>query len=452
MKKRLIPLSIFLLCVMILAGTMYAQGSSHENKTEKTAAEAEDIQIAIEVLNISKFEVATGKYTAELGIYVQFPFLDLPSGIDYEVFENEITAKMKKEDKKELEKYYEYNDNNYEYDLKEGATEQECLRAYRIIKSSGYYESNLPFELVNGKIEKNQKTGKPEIERVEDTQDPGFIYYRFNAEMSAKFNFKYFPFDNQSLSIKLASPFSLSEVVYRPLESTTLLPDKIEFAVFETQIIKKANGDQKKVLLNSYLPNREKVSYLRKDGISKADERKVRTILDSFGFNSLISGDVTLPGWSIREGEPVYGTDSYLKWRYSTLTFPMTLSRDRLSAFLKVFVPLLILMLASFVSLFLGPSVIGNRYTVTAGMLLACAMLHLNATSSIPQTGYLTMADKIFISSYLSILLNLVASVMIIVFNEKKQEKTIKKTYFVALWLVPVLTLLLYLLIFTHVI
>ncbi len=69
----------------------------------------------------------------------------------------------------------------------------------------------------------------------------------------------------------------------------------------------------------------------------------------------------------------------------------MTITRNRLPAFMKVLVPLFILMLASFVTLIVGISVIGNRYTITAGMLLACAMLHLNATSSIPQTGYLTM-------------------------------------------------------------
>ncbi|MEQ8172922.1 MAG: hypothetical protein ABRQ38_28825 [Candidatus Eremiobacterota bacterium] len=61
------------------------------------------------------------------------------------------------------------------------------------------------------------------------------------------------------------------------------------------------------------------------------------------------------------------------------------------------------------------------------------------------------MADKIFISSYLSIFLNVASSVIMIFFNEKKLEKNVKMVYSTALWLIPLLTLVLYVLVFTHV-
>jgi len=452
MKKMLILFSVLLLLFLAPVCGVYAQDSSSETKADKKASEAEVLKIAMEVLNISKFDLAAGKYSAELIIYVQFPKLDLPSELDYSVFEDEILAKLKNEDKKVLQKYYEYDEEGYGYILKEDATEEECAKAYKIIKSSGYYENNLPFELVNGKIEKNEKTDKPKIERIEDPDDPTFVSYKINAEMTAKFDFKYFPFDNQNLPIKLACPYVLSDQVFKPLDEITLLPDQIEYSLFESQILKKADADSKKVILSAYLPNAEKTSYEIKDNVSKEDEKKIKAIFDKLGVNTLISLSVKLPGWNIKEGDPKYGVDSYMKERFSTFTFPITLARDRLSAFLKVFMPLLILILASFVSLLIGASVAGNRYAVTAGMLLACAMLHLNATSSLPQTGYLTMADKIFIFSYLSILLNLAASVVMIISNEKKMEKTVKMAYSTAMWLVPSITLFLYLLVFTHVI
>jgi len=431
---------------------IYAQDSAGDTKTGKQEAGADDIQIAMEVINISKFDLAAGRYSAELIIYVKFPALNLPSELDYSVFEDEILGKLKGEDRKELKKYYIYDEDGYGYVLKEDATAQEYARVYKIMKSTGYYENNLPFELVNGRIEKNEKTDKPKIERVEDPGDPTFISYRINAEMTAKFDFKYYPFDNQNLPVKLACPYVLSDQVFKPLDEITLLPDQIEYSLFESQVIKKAGSDNKKVILSAYLPNAEKTYYELKDNISKQDERKIKSILDRQGVNTLISLSIKLPGWNIREGDPKYGVDSYMKERFSTFTFPITLSRDRLSSFMKVFMPLLILILASFASLFIGPSVVGNRYAVTAGMLLACAMLHLNATSSLPQTGYLTMADKIFIFSYLSILLNLSASVVMIISNENKMEKTVKQAYRTAVWLVPSVTLFFYLLVFIHVI
>jgi hypothetical protein len=451
MKKVLIMFLISLLCLVSLSVSVFAQGGSGGEKTDK-ATGSEALKISLEVLNITRVDLASGKYSAELGINVQFPSLDLPDDIDFNVYESEILPKIKKEDGRELGKFYLYDEENFCYSLKEDLSEKDAMKAYKILKSSGYYENNLPFELVNGRIEKNEKTDKPKVDRIEDPNDPTFVYYKINAEMSAKFDFKYFPFDKQSLPIKLACPYVMSAQVFKPMDEITLLPDAIEAGLFDAQVAKKLTGENRTLVLGAYKINNEKTSYELKEDVSKADEKKITAAFDSIGFNSLISPSVKLPGWTIRQGVPKYGVDSYMKERFSTFTFPITMTRDRLSAFLKVFMPLLILMVASFVSLFIGTSVAGNRYAVTAGMLLACAMLHLNATSSLPQIGYMTMTDKVFIFSYLSILLNLASSVLLISFNEKKQEKNVKMVYTTALWLVPSVTLICYLLIFSHVI
>lgn len=449
---------IVILCMVLLSGRAFTKqqtaGGKEKLKTESSAApvQADETKIALELLGVSKFDLATGKYNAEVGVYVQYSQLDLPSELEVEVFENEILPKVKKEDRKQLEKYYEYDEKTYTYVLKEGLSDEESLVPYGIIKSTGYYENNLPFEFTNGKIEKDDKKDKVKVERIEDPNDPTYVYYKVNVEVTSKIDFKYFPFDSQDLSIKLASPYILSTVVYRPLDEVTLLPDQIEYASFQQQIHRKLDQNGRAVVLNAYQPNNEKTFYELKENASKDDEKKVKAALNSIGFNSLIDPGIKIPGWVIKEGEPKYGVDSYMKEKFSTFTFPITISRNPLASFMKVLVPLLILMLASFATLLIGISVVGNRYAVTAGMLLACAMLHLNATSSIPQTGYLTLADKIFIFSYLSIFINLAASVLMVYFNERKNEKVIKVVYSGALIIVPTITALLYMLVLLRVI
>lgn len=252
-------------------------------------------------------------------------------------------------------------------------------------------------------------------------------------------------FDTQDISIKLENTYGEKECVFKPLDDIVMLPEQIKSKLFDSAIAAKLTPDKKDLVLKAYQLNPEKTYYEIKDNVTKEDEKKIKDILNSIEFNTLISPGVKIAGWKVREGVPSIGRDSYFGDKFSTFTFPITISRNAFSSFMKIFVPLIFMILITFMSLFVGTSVIGNRLTILSGLLLACVMLHLNCTSSLPQGGgYLNLADKYFICSYASIFINLLLTVVIINRNEKKDEKGVKTSLVTAMWLVPLLTILLY--------
>jgi hypothetical protein len=278
-----------------------------------------------------------------------------------------------------------------------------------------------------------------------DPNDPTLIYYKINAEISSSLDFKEFPFDSQDISIKLENTYGINEAVFKPLDDIVMLPEQIKVKLFDSAIAAKLTPDKKDIVLKAYQLNPEKTYYEIKDNVTKEDEKKIKDVLNSIEFNTLISPGAKIAGWKIREGVPSIGRDSYFGEKFSTFTFPITISRNTFSSFMKIFVPLMFMILITFLSLFVGTSVIGNRLTILSGILLACVMLHLNCTSSLPQSGgYLNLADKYFICSYASIFINLLLTVVIINRNEKKDEKAVKTSLVTAMWLVPALTILLY--------
>lgn len=161
---------------------------------------------------------------------------------------------------------------------------------------------------------------------------------------------------------------------------------------------------------------------------------------------SLMDEKVKLVGWNIDEETPTVSEDSFMdpKEKYSMYTFSLTINRLRFAATMKVLFPLTIMVIISFLALFIGAGAAVNRLTILTGVLLAACMFHLNASSSLPPIGYLTMADKIFFSSYLSFLLNLIMTVVMLKANEQKNEERIKSAYGTALVVVPLVTVILW--------
>ncbi|MBF0500389.1 MAG: hypothetical protein HQM09_09655 [Candidatus Riflebacteria bacterium] len=170
--------------------------------------------------------------------------------------------------------------------------------------------------------------------------------------------------------------------------------------------------------------------------------------------DSLIDEKVKIAGWHIEESEPTVIEDSYMdqKDKFSSFWFSLTIKRIRLAATMKVFFPLSIMVLISFLALFIGAGAAVNRLTILTGTLLAAVMFHLNASGALPQIGYLTLADKVFFGAYLSFLLNLILTVAIMKSNEQKAEEKVKKIYGTALWLTPLVTAIMWGLAFTGVI
>jgi len=232
--------------------------------------------------------------------------------------------------------------------------------------------------------------GRITKKEVIKTEEPWNKHYKVEAEIDLDLDFKRFPWDEQDLSI----------VIYDPENDTTTVK-------FE---------------------------------VPAADKDE-----------SLIDEKVKLVGWTIDEETPTVSEDSFMdpKEKYSMYTYSLTIYRIRFAATMKVLFPLTIMLTISFLALFVGVGAAANRLTILTGVLLAACMFHLNTSSALPPIGYLTMADKIFFSSYVSILMNLIMTVVMLKGNEKKNEELIKSSYNAALIFVPIVTITLWVLAFT---
>jgi len=237
------------------------------------------------------------------------------------------------------------------------------------------------FDVLNGDIEKDN--GKPKI-----TEMPGGTAnhkkYRVQAIVNLDIDFRRYPFDEQDLSI----------LIYDPDKSTKEL-------VFE--------------------PDADVVDRDHK---------------------------VKIPGFTLSEPEKGAASEESLddaNVKYSVYTIPLTISRPTLSAFNKTYTPLLVMVLISMCALVMGPGAAPARMTTVTGTLLGAVMFHLSTTSSLPPIGYVTLTDKVFIATYLSFLINIGFSVVMIRKNDLKQEAATKNLYSLARIVVPAATLLFYL-------
>jgi len=71
-------------------------------------------------------------------------------------------------------------------------------------------------------------------------------------------------------------------------------------------------------------------------------------------------------------------------------------------------------------------------------------MFHLNSTSSIPPVGYLTFTDKFMITTYVILVTVLFSGILLMKHTEKKDEAKAHKIYKYSLFLIPIITILLY--------
>ncbi len=166
----------------------------------------------------------------------------------------------------------------------------------------------------------------------------------------------------------------------------------------------------------------------------------------SSAYESHISDKARVAGWNLEHGTPAILTESISdpKEKHSIYHFPLDIHRSPIASFLKVFFPLLIMLIISMLALFISAAGAANRLTIVTGTLLAAAMFQLNATSSVPPIGYVTFADLVFVMTYISFLINIIITIMLWRTNEAKNEEGVKNLFKKALKLVPAVSGALY--------
>lgn len=217
-----------------------------------------------------------------------------------------------------------------------------------------------------------------------DAAHPNIRQFKASAEIDIDSDFRRFPWDEQDLSVFLVSE-----------------EESVESLVFET----------------------------------------------SNAYESQISEKARVAGWNLDHSAPQILTESISdpKEKHSIYHFPLEIHRSHVTSFLKVFFPLLIMLIISMLALFISAAGAANRLTIVTGALLAAAMFQLNATSSVPAIGYVTFADLVFIMTYISFLLNIITTIVLWRRNEAKNEEGVKSLFKKALRFVPAVSAGLYL-------
>jgi hypothetical protein len=167
--------------------------------------------------------------------------------------------------------------------------------------------------------------------------------------------------------------------------------------------------------------------------------------------NCGVDPGVIVVGWRLAGWEAKVLAHDYEIYgeTYSRFVFGLRIQRVVLNAVIKSFLPIACMVLVGFLSLLLAPDKVTTRLSLNISTLLGAVMFHVNLTASIPPVGYLTLADRIMIATYVVLVLILFSGVAILRWAEKEDKKALAlRVYHQALGLIPPLAVALYLLVF----
>ncbi|MFN3407945.1 MAG: hypothetical protein ACK45B_03035 [Limisphaerales bacterium] len=162
--------------------------------------------------------------------------------------------------------------------------------------------------------------------------------------------------------------------------------------------------------------------------------------------NSGIDPEVTIVGWDLTGWDARVEAHRYDLFgeTFSKLVFEVNVRRIVLTAILKAFLPAIFIVLVGLLSLLLRPDKFAPRLGLNTSTLLGAVMFHLTVTSQIPPVGYLTLADKFMILSYLVLMACLFSTILLMRHTDKQEEELALHIYRRALTWIPLAALALY--------
>lgn len=164
-----------------------------------------------------------------------------------------------------------------------------------------------------------------------------------------------------------------------------------------------------------------------------------------------VDPSVIVVGWNLSGWEATVTSHDYAVYgeSFSRYVFGLRIQRVFLNAVIKSFLPIACMVLVGFLSLLLAPDKVTTRLSLNISTLLGAVMFHVNLTNSIPPVGYLTLADRVMIATYIVLVLILLSGVAILRWAEREDRKAqALRLYHQALGVLPPLALGLYVLVF----
>ena len=127
-----------------------------------------------------------------------------------------------------------------------------------------------------------------------------------------------------------------------------------------------------------------------------------------------LNPDITLPGYTLDEVTLTIRDKPYTTAfgdlaqpdvaAYSRVEFSVLITRPWLSGLLKIFLPVLLVLLCAIAALLLDPTHVEARIGLSITALLTLVALQFTLLSGLPEVSYLTLLDQFFIASYLLVL------------------------------------------------
>lgn len=129
-----------------------------------------------------------------------------------------------------------------------------------------------------------------------------------------------------------------------------------------------------------------------------------------------IDPEVRLVGWELKRFTSTVRDHLYKVYNenYSQYVFNLEIGRVVFASSMKTFLPVIVFLIVTLVSLLIGVEKADSRITMNTALLIAAVMFHLSVQGSLPPVGYLTLADKVMIATYAVIGSNLGLAVILL--------------------------------------
>ncbi|WP_353482221.1 hypothetical protein [Haliscomenobacter sp.] len=126
---------------------------------------------------------------------------------------------------------------------------------------------------------------------------------------------------------------------------------------------------------------------------------------------TLLREGFNIPGWVIKDAKIVTHNNTYKTNfgeptgppTFSNFTFKLTIGRPLSYFLLKLLLPLLVMLMASLLGLFIHPDYIDARISLPIGGLLSCVFLQQSYSTALPDVGYMVLMDRIYLVAYVMI-------------------------------------------------
>ena len=163
-----------------------------------------------------------------------------------------------------------------------------------------------------------------------------------------------------------------------------------------------------------------------------------------------IDDSIAFTGWNIEDWKAETQIHRYEIYdeNYSQYIFTIPISRIKINAIFKTFLPIIFIILVMLSSFVLDPDKITTRLAMVGSALVASVMFHISLGNQIPPVGYLTFIDKFMVLTYFILLMSFVFNVFLLELHERHKDKLVQKlhrlTEFTMFGIVPIFYIILF--------